>query len=343
MAERKNQHFVPQFLLRNFSDNGKQIGVYNIANSRYIPRTSLRKQACKRNFYGKDKQIEKSLSIFESKIAPIIKNIINNHKIPKRESEEYCLLLLFVANLFTRTKGFWAELEENINKFYKLLIPEIQPELAKYLDDLKFCFPSFPIYALELSIPIFFSILDLNCKLVQIPSPNEKRHFIISDHPVIPYNQFTRLAQKPGGTEGFCLKGTTIFVPLSYKLYLVLYDSNIYKVGNKRSITVEASEADIFQLNKLQCFHSFSNIYFHPELGKEGFIREICKRKKEVNKFKVAKFFSTKGNSTLIALSHLRLGNIPKLNLSFFKLTKKARRELKKIAEDRNRYKNIRD
>jgi len=341
MAERKNQHFVPQFLLRNFSDNGKQIGVYNISNSRYIPRASLRKQACKRNFYGRDKEIEKSLSIFESKVAPIIRNIIKNHEIPKRESEEYYLLLLFVANLLTRTEGFLAELQENIDKFYKSLIPEIQPELAKYLNYFKFCFSSFPPYALELSIHIFFSILDLNCKLIQISSPNEKQHFVISDHPVIHYNKFTRLAKKPGGTEGFCLKGTKIFVPLPYKLYLILYDRNIYKVGNRYSTTVEASEADIFQLNKFQCLHSFSNIYLHPELGNECFIKEICKGRREVNRYEVDKLFSTKGNSILLAVSHLGLGKGVKLNLSFIKLTKKAKRELNRIAEDRKLNRSV--
>jgi len=335
MAERKNQHFIPQFLLRNFSDNGKQIGVYNISKSRYIPRAGLRKQACRRNFYGKDKKLEKSLSIFESKVAPIIKDIINNYELPKKESEEYYLLLLFVANLLTRTEGFLMELQERLDKFYKSLISEIQPELKKYLDSFKVTFSSFPPYALESSIYVFFSIMDLNCKLIQISSPNDKQHFVISDHPVVHYNQFTRLAKKPGGTEGFCLKGTKIFVPLSYKLYLIIYDGNVYKVGNKKSITVKASETDIFQLNKLQYLHSHSNIYFHPEFGNERYIKEICKGKKKTNTYKVDKFFSIRRNSTLLAISNLGLGERVKLNLSFLKLTKKAKRELKELEKDR--------
>lgn len=50
----KKQHYVPQFLLRNFSLSGAEgkIAAYRISERKYIPRTSTRDQAHENNFYG---------------------------------------------------------------------------------------------------------------------------------------------------------------------------------------------------------------------------------------------------------------------------------------------------
>lgn len=44
MAEKKNQHFVPQFILRNFSDiNQKTINIFNLkrANNDFLTQNKL--------------------------------------------------------------------------------------------------------------------------------------------------------------------------------------------------------------------------------------------------------------------------------------------------------------
>ena len=45
-TEKKNQHYIPKFYLRNFSyqNFGKQIGVYNLENKLYIPKAALKNQ-----------------------------------------------------------------------------------------------------------------------------------------------------------------------------------------------------------------------------------------------------------------------------------------------------------
>ncbi|HEX2983013.1 MAG TPA: DUF4238 domain-containing protein, partial [Ignavibacteriales bacterium] len=62
MAERKNQHFVPQFYLRNFSENKKSLCDYNLSNNKYIKNASIKDMASQNYFYGKDENIEKLLS-----------------------------------------------------------------------------------------------------------------------------------------------------------------------------------------------------------------------------------------------------------------------------------------
>ncbi|MDA3844285.1 MAG: DUF4238 domain-containing protein, partial [Candidatus Kapabacteria bacterium] len=59
-TEKKNQHYIPKFYLRNFSyqRNNKQIGVYTLKNNLFIQTGKLKKQASKNFFYGSDGEVE---------------------------------------------------------------------------------------------------------------------------------------------------------------------------------------------------------------------------------------------------------------------------------------------
>ena len=79
MTEKKNQHYLPKFYLRNFSyyNNEKQIGLYNIFNSFFIHQAKLKTQGSKNFYYGKDGIIENFLSEHEGRFAKIVKEIID--------------------------------------------------------------------------------------------------------------------------------------------------------------------------------------------------------------------------------------------------------------------------
>ena len=66
MPSNKNQHFVPQLLLRNFSsDSGKSknsINTYIIKNKKFIENVSIKSQCSKNYFYGKNLIIEKKIT-----------------------------------------------------------------------------------------------------------------------------------------------------------------------------------------------------------------------------------------------------------------------------------------
>ncbi|WP_285122674.1 DUF4238 domain-containing protein [Lactococcus petauri] len=74
----KNQHIVPQFLQKNFSDNNKQVNIFRISESN-ITHTlgTISKNMSQSYFYGKNQDVEKTLGNFETKVAPIINKIIN--------------------------------------------------------------------------------------------------------------------------------------------------------------------------------------------------------------------------------------------------------------------------
>lgn len=67
MAPKKNQHFVPKFLLRFFSENStqKSIALMLRANGKIICGASIKSQCCGNNFYG-EKAVEDLLCEMET-------------------------------------------------------------------------------------------------------------------------------------------------------------------------------------------------------------------------------------------------------------------------------------
>jgi hypothetical protein len=75
MKEKVYNHYVPQFLMRNFSDNGNSIGQY-IKNYRsYIKDASIKKICGANYLYGKTSELEDILCDLESLWAKSIKKI----------------------------------------------------------------------------------------------------------------------------------------------------------------------------------------------------------------------------------------------------------------------------
>lgn len=60
MPSKKNQHFVPRFYLKNFSNDKKKnfIGLFNIDSEVHIENAKLKTQASRDYFYGKDGKVE---------------------------------------------------------------------------------------------------------------------------------------------------------------------------------------------------------------------------------------------------------------------------------------------
>jgi len=60
MGDKRNQHFVPQFFLRNFGTE-KFISSYLIQGKRFINNVSIRGQCQKSYLYGREPDIENAL------------------------------------------------------------------------------------------------------------------------------------------------------------------------------------------------------------------------------------------------------------------------------------------
>ena len=93
----------------------------------------------------------------------------------------------------------------------------------------------------------------LKARVVSIESPR----FILGDKPVVLYNQYCEQVEHYAGL-GLNRSGVQLFMPLSPKEYLLLYDGQVYDYVKSQQVTY----ADVETLNMLQIVQSESNVYF---------------------------------------------------------------------------------
>lgn len=329
MADKKKQHFVPRFYLKHFSllKNGKTIGIFNIENEKFISEGSLKDQACKNYFYGKDKVIEDALSILEGPSSKIISKIINHERFPNRATENHILLLTFIIFLHSRTKYIADEQNEMTDKFVKLLFSK-DPRLKENLDKIHVGLTNAPQTCLKtaaMSLPLVF---DLNYKILV----NQTRNGLLtSDNPVVLYNQFMENKKAFGSNTGLAVKGLQLFLPLSPQYMIIFFDQSVYRIGNKRDTFIKISNTvDIDSLNILQCVNAYGNIYFDETVSAEyiGKIYSKCKKFRRKVKTVLKEYpGEMEPDGKVRSLLHsyksdVRIG----LRTSFITITKKAKK-----------------
>jgi hypothetical protein len=88
--------------------------------------------------------------------------------------------------------------------------------------------------------------------------------FVISDHPVVAYNQFAERHPKFRHypvTTGLAVKGLQLFLPISPSVMLAVYDPGTYSLGG-HSRVCRAGPRDVDYLNAMQAVNAFNCIYF---------------------------------------------------------------------------------
>lgn len=272
-TDKKNQHYIPKFYLRNFSfeKNEKQIGIYNINNKYYFQTAKLKTQGSKNFFYGTDGVIEDKLAFIEGDLATCIKNLISSRQLPKKKSKTHIDLLTFVGlthlrnpvaieNIKNMAKNFNTQIQSmGLKVDSNALMPEISHDEA-----IKLALSNVP--------RMIENAIDLEYKFL---INDTFKPFIGSDFPVIKYNSFLENKKWEYGRTGYSSKGLQIIIPLNYELSIIFYDSAIYKVGSKKNNYLKLNdEADIKQLNILQFINCHNTIFFN-ELASETYIKKL--------------------------------------------------------------------
>ncbi|MGE8676667.1 MAG: DUF4238 domain-containing protein [Achromobacter kerstersii] len=267
MAEKKNQHYVPQMYLRNFASGSKKaIHLYNISAKRKISNAPIKGQCAASYFYGKDLKIENALQNIEGLVSKIIRGILDTDTLPKPRSKEAGGLLVFTIFQYARTKDMADIHDDMAEKFIKAVMERdgtIDKELLEKVT-IKLTQPT--ALALDSAAKHFYIAADLKMKLLLNRSDVE---FITSDNPVVLYNQIFE-PSKPalGSNTGLACKGLQIFLPLSPTHLLVMYDGGTYRIGEKRSDSaIITNPNDVRQFNDLQYLNSFENLYSFSEFS----------------------------------------------------------------------------
>ena len=282
----KIQHFVPQFFQRYFSfkNNGKTIGIFNVNNGIFRESTPIRTQFYEDYLYGKSGQLETWLSDLENESAPIFRAMWENETLPPYESVTQLKMLNFLIVLdirnpirFNNLKCFEDLIANTKSKIRNGNIPPDLIETFKYLRTERG-----KISSLVSAVKIVPEMIDLKYKLIKNIS---SKPFVISDNPLVMYNQFLESKKLSVISQrGYGQKGLQMFLPLNDSYMLIVYDSNIYKVGNKKDKVVTIDDVkSIDQLNILQFLNSTGTICFNHRAS-EHYLRVLFEKSKRFKK-----------------------------------------------------------
>ncbi len=259
----KNQHYVPQFLLRNFSSRERKfIWAYDKKEKHkvqnQIKEHAIKRVASEEYFYDqfencRNGSYEYALQQAEDSAAPIIEKVIRTNNIEDLTQEERRTLSFFIALQYLRTKGQLLHTEISINALSEQLekkanikIPKIDPK------------------------SIWFSMLEQSPSISEIlmkkvwmlcESNNE---FLISDKAVTLQNTTDRSETR--GTLGLDSYGIEIYLPISPSLTLCLFCEKLLSNSgyNKKYMpNKKCKEENVENMNSLQIAYSERFIFSH--------------------------------------------------------------------------------
>jgi hypothetical protein len=317
---KKNHHFVPQFYLRAFSNDGRRIHVYNLKHRKPIQHASLRHQCFRHHLHGKTDDLETALSEVENVLAPLVRAVIDTSSLPPENSPDYVHLLLFVALQMVRTTRSAEKSELGIDKMFKQTLRH-DPDF-KDVDMASFSVRSENPVVGHLTLllePAIKSILDLSMYII-CAGPNQT--FITSDNPVFKYNQYMQ-GVKGLGVTGHITRGLQIFVPLSPKHLLLLTDSSIYRINSHKNsrMVFKLPDSDITKLNMMQIHSAEENLYF-SDWSQEPYVQSLVSRAIQhriEDPIRVEEFFDTEDERHSLIAQYEQMPNL-QLRTSFMRV-----------------------
>jgi hypothetical protein len=250
----KNQHYVPQFLLRNFAIEQKgvyRLNVLDISKSQFRRNQNV-KHICSENyFYDKDNQIEKFLDKnVETPAALEIQSLCKVdpliEKMPSRE------LARFISVQISRTAEALKQSQDFLNGMTKTMFREMA-RLNGFDEDAAErvrLVPSEPrLVSSHLALNGCIAWLLIHDLEQHLLINRTSEDFIISDHPVVQTNVYL-YGNNSLNTGSVSVIGVQLFLPISPKRVLCLYDPLVYKYGDRNSRITEIYEVDTIQGNR---------------------------------------------------------------------------------------------
>jgi hypothetical protein len=288
----KDHHFVPQFYLRQFSRDGRSIGLFSVKTDRLVLKASIRGQCQHAYFYGKDGKTEAAFAMMEGATAQVLRNIVQAQRPPTPWRENHVTLMFHVVSQHARTMYAADEQNEYSDIFAKSLIRPTLPRdgiTAEDLDRVRVVLTNPIGEALRLIVPTFPLTMDLRCVVLVNQT---KVGFITSDNPVVLYNQLLEERTYASNT-GLQSVGLQIYLPLTPTMACFFYDPHVYGVGpkNPTRLLLEG-QADIDQLNALQLLNAVDNVYFHAGYNEHSQLSKLYSSIRRYRRKKMTNFIS---------------------------------------------------
>ncbi|HBN9510203.1 TPA: DUF4238 domain-containing protein [Pseudomonas aeruginosa] len=266
----RNQHYVPQFLLKGFSlesSASPKVHIFDISKDVVRFNQSVSEVFSQNYFYDKENEIENFLSINVEAPASCIINEFRGGNF-ERLNNNNSVLIKFLCCQYERTVEARDDALRFINAHFKQIVADIARlnewsgadlEGVKIMPSDKDSMRSFVSTRALSGVIDSIGMEDLRFHVLV----NEtERDLVISDHPVSRYNWLYRNL-KDGRVGSMLAKGVQMYLPLSPKICLCAYDSQVYKFGPRSSdVSFVTVGKDIDWLNQLQVRSSHSFLAF---------------------------------------------------------------------------------
>ena len=274
MSERVNQHFVPKFYFRNFSKDGSTVCSLLLKDGRIIPRSPIRSQCSRNNFYG-SKEIEELFSKLEMSHSAGINaalDIAYYDDEPPLTRMEFESLLHGVAFQRFRTAAEIAKSKDSraamylelFKQFVKCEGGENAEKLIGHIEagniELNESDEATVLRTLEAGMNNWVGLSDLRMSVLR---NHTDYPFIFSDAPVVFINSYCRDV-KNRGVLGLLCQGLQVFFPLDPRTMLLLFDDAKYETSIGESNIFDVTiPSDVSQMNALQLHHGQNAVYFN--------------------------------------------------------------------------------
>lgn len=273
--DKRRQHYVPKFYLRNFSPNNKSIGLYRFIEGKIIERASIKDSFWKEYFYGEDGSVENKLAEYERKWSNIISSVIEREQLPDNE-KELVLLRFFMLITSARTWKRGNQINKEVAVLVKKLLEVEEPTIfnTSIAEGLSIRMANPSLLFINSAQEILPSMIDLEMDVLINKSAI---NYITSDNPTVFCNQ---LFLEKSLTRGYGWRehGIQFIVPISPKIAICMYDSEVYKMNKKIISSIDI----IKKLNELFMNNADESIVFSCNPGNDKTIDENLKYIKEL-------------------------------------------------------------
>ena len=303
----KKQHYVPQFLLRNWSEDKSSIKTYLLNENRVVQTASISSQAQKPFFYGKDQEVESILCQLEEESALIIAKLLTENF--ELSIEERGVIVHFIAMQNIRTPNAIQQTNDMASALARdLLIKEKKfEEFKENIKDLNVEFTDPTAKQLEFFLSTFLMYTDLKLCLLKANNDNK---FVIGQDPVITLNPYLVEKRWSGPKRGIGIRGVIIILPVSPLYSLCLYDKTVYKIMNGNNVSCLNND-DIYLLNKYQFLTTDNVIFFNNSLNNPDAITEETKKYRAQPKANVQDFINEKDPRKMLVAMQLEEYGLP--------------------------------
>lgn len=286
MAEDANQHFVPQFYFRHFSEDGRSINLLLRKNGKSITSASIKGQASKKYFYG-NAEAEQQLKVLDGTYSDAFRKVRSASNFLNCDEDTrlcfyQCLMLQRARTVAARAswqpmadRVMQLQFEEAINND-KTLDEGKRQQLLAGLSSIG----ANEAQSQGLLMAEAAALSEDLSDLLPIYLENRtRRPFVFSDAPVVFINMHYRQV-KLRGVIGVDTPGLMIFYPLGPDRVLLLLDSDTYGIkGRSFPSKVLRSLSDVMDINKLQVHSASSAIYFGSQRY-AAYVKELWHQEK---------------------------------------------------------------